>query len=74
MAQQTFTLDEEMSLMLELCEKLKVVHKVEIYNEGSGYEKMFLVSDPSRTPNWISITSLKTLVDVIAERKLPAKR
>lgn len=73
MAQQTFTLDDEMSAMVELCDKLKVVHKVEIYNEGSGYEKMFLVSDPARTPNWINVTSLKTLVDIIAERKLAQK-
>lgn len=74
MSQQTFTLDEDMSLMLELCEKLNVVHKVEIYNEGSGYEKMFLISDPSRQPNWIRISSLSTLVDVVAERKLAQKR
>lgn len=74
MTQQTFTLDEEMSMMLELCSKLSVVHKVEIYNEGSGYEKTFLISDPSRTPNWIRIVKLSSLVDEIAERKLAQKR
>jgi len=74
MTQQTFTLDDEMSTMLELCSKLSVVHKVEILDEGSGYEKMFYVSDPERTPNWINIPSLATLVDVIAERKLARKK
>lgn len=70
MTAQTFTLDDEMSTMLGLCDKLGVVWKVEIYNEGSGIEKMFLISDPSRTPNWIMMNSLPTLVDVVAERKL----
>lgn len=74
MAQQTFTLDEEMSAMVELCDRLKVVHKIEIYNEGSGYEQAFLISDPSRTPNWIRVVTLTLLVDLIAERKLAQKR
>lgn len=67
---QTFTLNEEMSMMLEICLKLKVTHKIEIYSQGTGYEKMFLISDPFRNPNWIAIPSLSTLVNVVAERKL----
>lgn len=68
--QQTFTLDPEMSFMLEMCDKLRVAHKIEISSGGSGYEKIFMVSDPSRAPNWIAVLGLRTLVDVISERKL----
>lgn len=72
MPQQTFTLDEEMSLMLEMCVKLKIVHQIVIFKDGSDrpYEKSIQISDPSRDPNWIRINSLATLVDVVAERKL----
>lgn len=73
MTQQTFTLDEEMSLMLELCVKLKIVHQIVIFNDDSDrpYEKSLQINDVSRAPHpWIRIGTLATLVNVVAERKL----
>lgn len=72
MPQQTFTLDEETSLMIEMCAKLKIVHQIVIYKDDSDrpYEKSLQISDPTRDPHWIRINSLSTLVDVVAERKL----
>jgi hypothetical protein len=72
MPNQTFHLDEEMSLMLEMCVKLKIIHQIVIFKDDSdrAYEKSIQISDPSRDPNWIRINSIATLVDVVSERKL----
>lgn len=68
MALQTFTLDEEMSLIVEACVQMRVVHKIEISMDHASrpYAKMVLVSVPTREGGWIYVGSLDDFVRVMA--------
>lgn len=72
MSVQTFTLDAEMSLMVELCDKLKVIYKVEILrdHETRPISKMLYVSVPEREAGWVCASDLEMLVRVLGQMKV----
>lgn len=72
MSIQSFSLEEEMSFVLETCSRLKVVHKIEILkdHETRPYSKMFFVSVPTREGGWVYVDSLETLVRVLGIEKV----
>lgn len=72
MSRQTFDLDEEMSLMLVLCDRMKVIYKIEILKDHDTrpISKMFFVSVPEREAGWVCASSLEELVRVLGQMKV----
>lgn len=71
-SKQTFELDEEMSLMLVLCDSMKVIYKIEILRDHDTrpISKLLYVSVPERDPSWVCASDIETLVKIVGQMKV----
>lgn len=72
MSRQTFELDEEMTLMAALCDKMKVIYKIEILRDHDSrpISMMFYVSTPQREAGWVNTVCLEDFVRVMGKEKV----